>query len=104
MWLVDPIDGTKEFIKNGEFTVNIALIENHKPVLGVVYAPVLNELYFSSFSLGGYKVIVDLADYEVNNLIDSAQVPLPKVNKTYIIVASRSHLSDETLDFIENKK
>ena len=106
LWLVDPIDGTKEFIKkNGEFTVNIALIENHKPVLGVVYAPVLNELYFSSFSLGGYKVIVDLADYEVNNLIDSAlKLPLPKVNKTYTIVASRSHLSDETLDFIENKK
>ena len=46
-WMVDPIDGTKEFInRNGEFTVNIALIENHKPVMGVVYAPVLKNLIF----------------------------------------------------------
>ena len=48
-WLVDPIDGTKEFIKrNGEFTVNIALIENNSPILGVIFAPVINQLYFSS--------------------------------------------------------
>ena len=48
LWIVDPIDGTKEFIKrNGEFTINIALIENQRPILGVVYAPVLNQLYFS---------------------------------------------------------
>ena len=58
LWIVDPIDGTKEFIqKNGEFTVNIALIENHIPILGVVYAPVLNELYFSSKKLGSFKII-----------------------------------------------
>ena len=48
LWIVDPIDGTKEFIKrNGEFTVNIALIENQTPIVGVIYAPVLAELYFS---------------------------------------------------------
>ena len=48
-WLVDPLDGTREFVKrNGEFTVNIALIENHRPVLGVVYAPALDELYWAS--------------------------------------------------------
>ena len=48
-WLIDPIDGTKEFIKrNGEFTVNIALIENGVPIMGVVYAPVIEELYFCS--------------------------------------------------------
>ena len=47
-WLVDPLDGTKEFInKNGEFTVNIALIENNKPILGVIYAPALSILYFA---------------------------------------------------------
>ena len=47
LWIVDPIDGTKEFIKhNGEFTVNIALIENQKPLMGVIYAPVLGDLYF----------------------------------------------------------
>ncbi len=48
-WLVDPLDGTKEFIKrNGEFTVNIALIEQGKPVLGVVYAPVLKVMYYAA--------------------------------------------------------
>ena len=48
LWIVDPIDGTKEFIKrNGEFTVNIALIENHKPILGVIFVPAKEKLYFS---------------------------------------------------------
>ena len=57
-WLVDPLDGTKEFIKkNGEFTVNIALIENNKPTLGVIYAPVSNELYFSKKNFGSYKLV-----------------------------------------------
>ena len=57
LWIVDPIDGTKEFIKrNGEFTVNIALVENQKPVLGVIYAPVLSELYFSSKESGARKI------------------------------------------------
>ncbi|MDA9898008.1 3'(2'),5'-bisphosphate nucleotidase CysQ [Flavobacteriales bacterium] len=106
LWIVDPIDGTKEFIKrNGEFTVNIALIENQRPVIGVVYAPVLKELYFSSNELGGFKASVDLADFDVNNLIDSAvKLPLSREDKTYTIVASRSHLSDETVDFIEEIK
>ena len=56
-WLIDPLDGTKEFInKNGEFTVNIALIENNKPVLGVIYVPVLSTLYFASQNYGSYKL------------------------------------------------
>ena len=55
-WLVDPLDGTKEFIKrNGEFTVNIALIKNQEPVLGVVYAPVLGVSYFAEKGKGAYK-------------------------------------------------
>jgi len=106
LWIVDPIDGTKEFIKrNGEFTVNIALIENQRPILGVVYAPVLNELYFSSNKLGSFKVSVDLTDFDVDNIIDSAvKLPLIREVNTYTIVASRSHLSDETIDFIEEIK
>ena len=56
-WMVDPLDGTKEFIKrNGEFTVNIALIEDNKPILGVIYIPVQQKLYFASVYLGSYKV------------------------------------------------
>lgn len=106
LWIVDPIDGTKEFIqRNGEFTVNIALIENHIPILGVVYAPVLNQLYFSSKKLGSFKLSVDLTDYDVENFIDSSvKLPLIREDKTYTIVASRSHLSKETLDFIEGIK
>ena len=53
LWIVDPIDGTKEFIKrNGEFTVNIALIENQRPLIGVIFVPVTGELYFSSKEMG----------------------------------------------------
>ena len=106
LWIVDPIDGTKEFIKrNGEFTVNIALIENQRPILGVVYAPVLNELYFSTNKNGAFKVSVDLTNFDVNNLIDSSvKLPFSREDKTYTIVASRSHLSDETVDFIEELK
>ena len=50
LWIVDPLDGTKEFVKrNGEFTVNIALVENHKPVMGVIFVPDKNALFFALF-------------------------------------------------------
>ena len=56
-WLVDPLDGTKEFIKkNGEFTVNIALIENNKPILGVIYIPTKSTLYFAQQNFGSFKI------------------------------------------------
>ena len=56
-WLVDPLDGTKEFVKrNGEFTVNIALIHKHKPVLGIIYIPVKDVFYFGAINLGTYKL------------------------------------------------
>ena len=55
-WLVDPLDGTKEFLKrNGEFTVNVALVEGHRAVLGVVLAPVLDRLYFGALGLGAWR-------------------------------------------------
>ncbi|ADG94583.1 3'(2'),5'-bisphosphate nucleotidase [Arcobacter nitrofigilis DSM 7299] len=55
-WLVDPLDGTKDFIsKNGEFTINIALIENNKPILGVVYIPITNDVYYAKKGGGAYK-------------------------------------------------
>ncbi|MAZ54914.1 MAG: 3'(2'),5'-bisphosphate nucleotidase [Flavobacteriales bacterium] len=106
LWMVDPIDGTKEFIKrNGEFTVNIALIKNHIPVLGVIYAPVLNELYFSYSKIGAYKASVYLNNYDVNCILNSAmKLPLERKNTIYTIVASRSHSSQETIDFIKKIK
>ncbi|WP_417326785.1 3'(2'),5'-bisphosphate nucleotidase CysQ [Halarcobacter sp.] len=88
---VDPIDGTKEFIKkNGEFTVNIALIHRNTPILGVVYAPALNDMYYTD---------------GLNSFKNEKRLPL-KTNKTskekLFVVASKSHLSSETQDFINN--
>jgi len=89
-WLVDPLDGTKEFVKkNGEFTVNIALIYKDTPVLGVVYAPALDVCYWSKQGKGAFK--------------DGQKLPLKTADQrnTYKVVASRSHMSDETQAFID---
>jgi len=101
-WMVDPIDGTKEFIKrNGEFTINIALIYQQKPILGVVYAPALHELYYAQNTLGAFKINTTSA-IDLNNILsNSLKLPISKKNNTYTIVASRSHLSKETTDFID---
>lgn len=93
-WMVDPLDGTKEFIKkNGDFTVNIALIHQNTPILGVVYAPALNEMYWAKQGEGAYK--------------NNECLPL-RVNttpeKTLTVVASKSHLSVETENFINTLK
>lgn len=113
-WLVDPLDGTKEFIKrNGEFTVNIALIKNNIPVIGVIYAPVLNSLYFACEGIGSFKIVADF-DY-LNHLIQSQNIadrfiplstklPVKDYSRPYTVVASRSHSSEETASFIEELK
>ncbi len=105
-WMVDPLDGTKEFIKrNGEFTVNIALIENGKPVAGVVYAPVPETLYFGELNSGAYKIENARQIIKGNKLSNWREIgiklPEQKVSTTYKIVASRSHLSVETSSFIK---
>ena len=106
LWIVDPIDGTKEFIKrNGEFTVNIALVENQKTVLGVIYVPVLGDLYFSTSEMGAYKVSVDLEDYDVDALVNQGhKLPLEREDKTYTVVASRSHMSPETETYVSEMR
>lgn len=106
LWIVDPIDGTKEFIKrNGEFTVNIALIENQKTVLGVIYVPVSGELYFSTKQMGAFKVKVNLNDYNTESLVTNAnKLPLHREDKTFTIVASRSHRSPETEDYVNEMR
>lgn len=105
LWIVDPIDGTKEFIKkNGEFTVNIALIENNTPILGVVYAPALNELYFSSSEDGAYLSFAKNLE-PLDSLINNAsRLPIPKTSNKYTVVASRSHMSPETEDYVEQMR
>ena len=102
-WMVDPLDGTKEFIKkNGEFTVNIALIENGVPIIGVIYVPVKKELFFGS-SEGAFKVeeITTFEDISSQQQIKlSPKQPTEKV----MVVASRSHLTPETESFINSIK
>lgn len=102
LWIVDPIDGTKEFIKrNGEFTVNIALIEKGLPILGVVYAPAINELYFADELLGAFKQTI-AGEIQLDELVQNAsKLPLPSSNRPFTVVASKSHLSEETAAFIE---
>lgn len=106
LWIVDPIDGTKEFIKrNDEFTVNIALIENQKTVLGVIFVPALGDLYFSTLELGSFKINIDLNIYNIENIIDiSEKLPFQREDKIFTIVASRSHMSPETETYVAEMK
>ena len=108
LWIVDPLDGTREFIKrNGEFTVNIALVEDQQPVLGVIYLPHQKVLYFGDVGLGAYRVdsIEKMNDSEtLDNLIASAdKLPLKQSRDgdEYVVVASRSHLAKDTQNYID---
>lgn len=92
-WLVDPLDGTKEFIKrNGEFTVNIALIENHQPVMGVVYAPVLDIVYVGS-EQGAFRI-----DSSGSKAI---HVKPHQPGEIWKVVGSRSHAGDSLLAYLD---
>ncbi len=108
-WLVDPLDGTKEFVKrNGEFTVNIALIENNKPVLGVIYSPVFKDLYFACNGLGSFKIdrhkhieMGYLSEYSLEEIIRaSTRLPIT-TPKIFTVVASRSHMDSQTKRFVK---
>ena len=107
-WIVDPLDGTKEFIKrNGEFTVNIALVKNGTAVLGVIYVPVTRELYYADVDQKqAFKVKLNEMHelngnlYEKDNLIHPSSINSDLLR----IVGSRSHMNDDTLDFIEEQK
>lgn len=90
-WLVDPLDGTKEFIKrNGEFTVNIALIEDGEPVLGVIYAPVLNKTYFAAKGEGAFVKTADTTQ----------PIQVAKPGSSVRVVGSRSHPSPELAGYL----
>jgi len=128
-WLIDPLDGTKEFIKkNGEFTVNIALIHQNKPAAGVIYVPDRDTLYFASTAIGAYKAeahrISPLLfepqgradqsagmsdgdpDQRLEDLIGrSATLPIdPSTDRPYTIAGSRSHATPDLEDFVEKKR
>ncbi len=105
LWVVDPLDGTKEFIKqNGEFTVNIALIEKGSPIMGVVYVPVDETLYVGAPEFGAYRIDKAAHITDTDNLEDwmAKGVSLPeKQDRPYTMVGSRSHMSDETAAFFD---
>lgn len=107
-WVVDPLDGTKEFIKrNGEFTVNIALILEQYPVLGVIYVPVTGKLYYSIKDEGAFMVssLTASPNFEASFKalqLQSIKLPLPIERDSIVVVESRSHSTPETIQYINN--
>lgn len=120
LWVVDPLDGTKEFIKkNGEFTVNVALVQQGAPVLGVVYVPATRVLYYGIVGEGAWKCTVPAlgsglpeADSLAAFLSQGApsddkapfggeQLPVERGHDVFTVVASRSHMSPETQAYIQ---
>ncbi len=104
VWIIDPLDGTKEFIKrNGEFTVNIALVRNGTPVLGVIYIPVRKTLYYGCENKA-FRVehVVYSPDLDFSKIQEKALcLPVGHPGSSCIVVASRSHMSSETEKFID---
>lgn len=93
IWLVDPIDGTKEFIKkNGQFTINIGLVDHGKPVLGVVYAPAIDRLYYGVHGEGAYKQ---------RGEEDPVQITVSREKRPLIAVGSLSHRSPASAEWLE---
>jgi len=99
-WLIDPLDGTKEFInRNGEFTVNIALIENHIPIFGIIYAPAKSLIYYSVKDNGAYKFSTNKSIKSLNNfnLINTKNIK----NSTIKVICSRSHTNAEFQQWVD---
>ncbi len=103
-WIVDPLDGTKEFVKrNGEFTVNIALVDNGKPILGVIFVPVTKELYFADVPKGIARKMILQDGQELTHVWQDAHAMHPKSaeGNPIQVVGSRSHMNEETKAFIQ---
>lgn len=98
-WVVDPLDGTKEFIAgNGEFTINVALVSQHRPILGLVMAPVLGDLYFADLGHGAYVQQVD-GDIQP---ISAAEFKADGEGLT--VLCSRSHMDPVTEQYVQQMK
>jgi 3'(2'), 5'-bisphosphate nucleotidase len=104
-WIIDPLDGTKEFVKkNGEFTVNIALIENQKPLFGVIYVPVSKEVFVGLVDENtSYKMVWDHDKSFEDNFKNATKIQ-PKDADEMRVVGSRSHMNEATENFIEDLK
>ena len=101
-WLIDPLDGTKEFInRNGEFTVNISLIENNYPTFGIIYSPIKSLLYYALKNNGSCKI---KTDSNLSTLKDFNKINIKKEkNITTKVIGSRSHTSKEFQNWVEKK-
>ena len=100
-WLVDPLDGTKEFIKNnGEFTVNIALVEKNNPILGVIFAPAKSVIYFAQKGYGSFTIDTSK---ELNNLDEATQISVLKQSDPVRIIGSRSHSNNSFATWVNEK-
>jgi 3'(2'), 5'-bisphosphate nucleotidase len=98
-WLVDPLDGTKEFVKrNDEFTVNIALIESNSPIAGVVYVPVTKELYWGNVK-GSFKAIAEIENEMIRNI---QKLPSILMKENFVVAGSKSHMNQETEKYIQS--
>lgn len=101
LWCVDPLDGTKEFLKkNGEFVVNIALIQNQKPVFGIIASPVAERVIIGGSAIDGayylsFEHINNTEKWEPLNHLD-------KINNPPVVISSRSHYSGDLLELIKN--
>ncbi|HSG92072.1 MAG TPA: 3'(2'),5'-bisphosphate nucleotidase CysQ, partial [Methylotenera sp.] len=94
-WLIDPLDGTREFVKrNGEFTVNIALIDKHEPIMGVVYAPATDLLYFASAGHGAFKQTKNHAASPIHTRAFNIE--------KLVVAGSRSHSDHKVQRFLNN--
>ena len=104
-WIVDPLDGTKEFVKeNGEFTVNIALIEEQRPVLGVIYVPAKDEIYFADVEKGHAYFAELKGCVTADDVMKIAERIHPGEADELRIVGSRSHMNDDTKAFIDEQR
>jgi len=104
LWIVDPLDGTREFLKrNGEFTVNIALVHEQIPVLGVIYIPELKTLYYAAEGIGSWRVEAVNDPGLSFKLLEAKATRLPEkpTGRPFTVVGSKSHLTPETQTYID---
>ena len=100
-WLVDPLDGTKEFIKNnGEFTVNIALVVNNSPILGVIFVPAKSVIYFAQKGYGSFTIHTSV---EIKSLDEAKQISVLKQSNSVRIIGSRSHSNNTFTNWVNEK-
>jgi 3'(2'), 5'-bisphosphate nucleotidase len=108
LWIVDPVDGTKEFIKrNGEFTVNVALVRDGRVAGGVVLAPVLGHAYVGVVGEGAWRLEVDITKVTSADEAWARRAALPfdaPEGRPFTVVASRSHMSPETEAYVEEAR